>query len=452
MPDRPRLQRAAGTLLPDLIQPVRSKPTTGVCRHARSWLAASLLAVLAACSGGDGGSDDQPPPRYEEPVEVLPTPVGEPLGESVTQTIGPAGGAIESADGRLRIEVPAGAFAAEQVLSIQPIANHAHGRIGNAYRLAPEGLAFARPLKLRFQYTPEQIAGTAPQLLRVASQNADGIWELHEDLQLDTDTRTAWVEVNHFSDWSLVTGALLSPGSVTLRTGEWQEFSVVFCERVLGDDGLTPLVAQCRSSEVIRNLVRNWSVNGVPGGNGTVGTIALMGDRKALYTAPPAAPQPPVVAVSGQYTTPQGEQITLVADVRVQAGLCTPNGIAGSCSFDLVQVDGKALPYEDLPRDPWENPEVITGGRLTLMDFDGDGVGSWTLRHVWVEKRPVGDLEQFVQYAGDFTSGANGQLDFTVIGGGSFTGRIEQSTVTVNSYPLATSNGEVAVQLKFRAD
>jgi len=41
-----------------------------------------------------------------------------------------------------------------------------------------------------------------------------------------------------------------------------------------------------------------WSVNGVPGGNSTVGTIVSNGIYTALYTAPPAVPSPAMVSVT----------------------------------------------------------------------------------------------------------------------------------------------------------
>src|SRR5690606_34882542 len=126
----------------------------------------------------------------------------------------------------------------------------------------PEGITFASPVRLTFRFTPEQVLGTASQLLRVASQTRDGFWELHETATLDADEQTVSFDASHFSDWSLVTGTLLSPQEATVRPGETVSLTVVVCERVASDDLLAPLVAECRTSEVFRNLVMNWSVNG----------------------------------------------------------------------------------------------------------------------------------------------------------------------------------------------
>ncbi len=432
-----------------------------ICRRLRTVLAVGTLVLFAACSSS---SDDkspvqdppeqpppvQPPPPQEQPIEPVATAVGEPIGDAVTQAIGPAGGTIESADGALRIEVPAGALATEQALSVQAISNHAHGKIGRAYRLGPEEISFANPVRLTFSFTPDQVLGTSPELLRVASQNGDRFWELHEELVLDADEGTVSVESTHFSDWSLVTGALLSPQSATIKPGETVSLSVVICERVQSDDLLAPLVAECRPSEVIGNLVKNWSVNGTPGGDGTVGTVAVQDDRRAIYTAPATAPQPSSVAVSAEYTTLEGALVLLISNIEVQTGLCTPPSLAEPCRFDLIEFNGEALPYEGLPREDWENPEIVTSGVLSLWDSDGDGAGTWSLRIVWVEERPSGNLEQFEQLAGDFTSESNGSLNFTVLGGETFTGTIDQGAVTLSGYPFSTQNVSAPADLKLQ--
>ena len=424
---------------------------------------AGVAALLAGCSSSssDRPRNESPPPGQEQPppppppppqdpVAAVPTAVGTALAPAATQVIGAAGGIVESADGALRIEVPAGALAADQTVSIQSISNHAHGKIGGAFRLGPEGVAFARPVRLTFQFSPEQILGTAPRLLRVASQNSGGFWELHETLTLDADAGTVSIDTNHFSDWSLVTGALLSPQSATVKPGETVALSVVLCERVQTDDLLAPLVAECRTSEVIRNLVRNWSVNAAPGGNGTVGTVVVQDDRSALYTAPATAPQPNEVAVSAEYTTLQGELVTLVSNIRVQSGVCTPATVGGPCAFDLVEFNGESLPYEGLPREPWENPETVRSGRLSLWDADGNGDGTWSLRIVWSETRMSGNLEQFEQLAGDFTTESDGRLRFTILGSGTtFTGALQQGAVTIEGYPFSTNNVTVSARLRF---
>jgi hypothetical protein len=439
-------------------------------RHVRSVCIAGVIALLAACSSGSNDSPkpqdpppvqepppeqpppEQPPPDDEEPVTAAPTPVGEPIGGAVTKVIGAAGGVLESDDGALRIEVPAGVLADDQTISIQPIETHAHGKIGGAFRIGPEDVFFSGSVRLTFKFAPEQIAGTAPELLRIASQHRNGYWGVEDEFELNIDERTLSVETRHFSDWSLVTGALLSPESATVRPGETVTLTVVICERARSDDLLAPLIAECRTSEVIRNLVRNWSVNGTAGGDGAVGTVTVQDDKTALYTAPAAVPQANPVAVSVEYTTPQGELVMLISNIRVQDGLCNAPNEFEPCRFNLVEFNGQALPYNDLPREEWENPESVTSGRLSLWDSDKDGDGPWSLRHVWVEAKQSGDLEQFMQLAGDFTSDAAGKLNFTGPDGVTFTGTLHDGAVTLTDYPLTTKNASVLARLKFEQE
>lgn len=406
-------------------------------------IAAALLALLTAC-GGSGGDD----PPTQEPATATPTPVGEALGQAEIVTVGAAGGHFESADGSLSIDIPAGALAEDTVIRMQRITSHAHGAKGNGWRLGPEGVEFAQPVKLMFYYTSDDVLGTAPGLLRIASQNEQGFWELHENAQLDEDEAMLTVETRHFSDWSLLAGVQLHPAAATIKPGESQALQVMLCERVSRDQ-LAPLVAECRPSQVVSQLTRNWSVNGRPGGDATNGTVTVQEDRRALYTAPAVAPTPPAVAVSTEYRGLQGESVVLVADILVQSGICTPPAMGLPCSFDLTEFNRKGLPYDELPRNDWENPESVISGRLTLMDFDGDGAGNWTLRIHWVEDRMAGPLEQFEQLGGEFTSGANGQLQFTVAGGEPFSGRIEQGKVTITGYTFTTKNASVVAELKF---
>nr|PZN69248.1 MAG: hypothetical protein DIU62_02910 [Pseudomonadota bacterium] len=407
-------------------------------------LAVGLMSLLAAC----GGSGDEDTPS-RGPATGTPTPAGEALGQAEFATIGGAGGHFESADGRLRIDIPAGALAEDTVIRMQRITNHAHGGRGEAWRLGPEGLEFAQPVQLTFRYSDADVRGTAPQLLRIASQDAQGFWELHEDAVLDEDEGTLVVPVRHFSDWSLLSGAQLHPAEHTLAPGQSVALTVMLCERVPREDLLAPLLAACRPSQVISHLTRNWSVNGTPGGNALTGTVAVQEDRRALYTAPAVAPQPPAVAVSTEYRGLEGESVLLVANILVQSGLCTPPGPAQPCQFDLTTFNGRGLPYDELPREDWQNPETVISGRLTLMDYDGNGDGTWTARIHWVEQRMAGPLEQFEQLAGDFTSSGNGQLEFTVVGGGAFSGRIEHGRVTLSGYPFTSKNASVTAELEF---
>src|SRR5437773_1534526 len=121
---------------------------------------------------------------------IAPVPATLPSSAS----IGPAGGSIRSADGRLTLKVPAGALTAPATLSIAPIANTAPNAIGSAYALSPVGVAFARPAQLLLAYSNADLAGTAAGALGLASQEGSS-WFAILGGSVDPVTRTLRVPV-----------------------------------------------------------------------------------------------------------------------------------------------------------------------------------------------------------------------------------------------------------------
>jgi hypothetical protein len=77
----------------------------------------------------------------------------------VEREIGPAGGSITSADGRLTLTFPAGALAAPATITVEAITAAAvdtafkvlGAELGSAYRLGPAGLAFASPVATQYR-------------------------------------------------------------------------------------------------------------------------------------------------------------------------------------------------------------------------------------------------------------------------------------------------------------
>jgi len=73
------------------------------------------------------------------------------------------------------------------------------------------------------------------------------------------------------------------------------------------------------------NPAVNWSVNGVPSGNATVGTITATGTDTALYTAPAVAPNPGSVAISATCLADTSKSAQVSATIQP----CTLNGTIG---------------------------------------------------------------------------------------------------------------------------
>jgi hypothetical protein len=92
-----------------------------------------MLAMLIGCGRGDDGPPTGP------------------------QTIGPAGGSVESDDGVLKLDIPAGALAEEAVFEITLVPQTEWPLpteivVGNVYDIQPEGTLFAVPATLTWAY------------------------------------------------------------------------------------------------------------------------------------------------------------------------------------------------------------------------------------------------------------------------------------------------------------
>lgn len=261
-------------------------------------------------------------------VSAAATAQGTPTGGPVSKSIGPSGGSVTSADGRLIVIVPAGAIASATTLSIQAISNLSPGGMGFAYRLEPEGTTFLTPVSIAFQYGNADLAGTVTDALMIAFQDAQGYWEAQSAATLDTTQKTLTVQSSHFSDWSLLTGGQLLPAEASVETGKSVMLTFVECQRVQGGDQVTRLAA-CTSQPA-----EAWSVNSILNGNSAVGFVGSPGGDSpmATYTAPAALPSANPVAVSTEALlvglTKTKE--TFVSNITV-VGPCAPP--ASNCTW-----------------------------------------------------------------------------------------------------------------------
>jgi hypothetical protein len=246
-------------------------------------------------------------------LEPLPTPeataVGEPLSgmSTASATIGAAGGSLVSTDNRLTVRIPAGALAADATISIAPISNKAHGGIGAAYRLSGAE-TFAQPVSLTFAFNDADLEGSAPGLLDVAFQTDDGFWALADSVTVDAAAKTITASTTHFSDWSIFSRLRLSPNSARLKVNQARVFELTLCAawaKGARPEDRTDRSFSCRpiGTWYGAKVASNWSVDGVAGGNSTIGTI-FPDIEKGGYAAPAKKPSPDTVTVSVDVTNP----------------------------------------------------------------------------------------------------------------------------------------------------
>jgi hypothetical protein len=265
-----------------------------------------IVSILFVACGDDGGAAfDDPADAGEAAEQGSPPSVahGEPLGEPLTQTIGPEGGELRSSDGRLSLTVPPGALAEPTLIGVLEVTATAPQHTGRSFRLSPAGVHFAQPATLRFHYEESDIRGSTAELLRVAYQDEAGVWHLYRQVELDQDAHTVSVHSDHFSDWSLVEGSVLLPVDPYVKIGESIELRVMSCLKPLelGDESVSVTAGyECETDDDFGAFAYGWSVNGVLGGNDMLGTVRESATQpgRAVYTPPKKKPAPNPVAVS----------------------------------------------------------------------------------------------------------------------------------------------------------
>lgn len=288
-------------------------------KRSHLWILAVLLFV--ACGGDDGAgpAGDNNGTPLPDPV---PTAVGTPDGAPTTQTIGAAGGSITSSDGAFTLNVPAGAIASDTDITVQPITNTAWGGIGKGYLLTPDGLTFSQPVGLEFQLAPEDLAGSAPEALDAAFQDAAGFWFIVKDGSYDTGSGTLSCTTTHFSSYTAIEEYKMTPvsagvgplSSVTLHIEQ------CFYETIAQDPTAIMQVLTCSDYDpdlVTLVNVSDWSVNGIRGGNTSVGRIVELDGNSAKYTAPASTPLANPVAVSVKVAVRRGSATYLVSNINI---------------------------------------------------------------------------------------------------------------------------------------
>lgn len=148
---------------------------------------------------------------------------------------------------------------------------------------------------------------------------------------------------------STTVSVTLSPASVSVATGKTQQFQASVIHT--SDTAVT------------------WQVNGVTGGNSTVGTI----DANGLYTAPAAVPSPAVVFVSAtshaDATQSATAQVTIVAASSVQVRVSPGTALVTAGKTQQFQASVKGSKDTAIT---WQ-VNGIAGGNATIGTIDGNG-------------------------------------------------------------------------------
>jgi hypothetical protein len=245
-------------------------------------IAIIILTVISCKKIISGGIDA--PPIDEKPI---PTAVGDAVGAVVTKQIGVNGGGIVSADGKVELQIPAGALSSSTSISIQAITNNAPNGISNGYRFTPDGMKFSTAATLKIHYAAGDIGGSLPDLLGISFQDSTGLWWRVNNFTNDQANKTISAPIMHFSDWTLFDVMNITPSSAAIRTNKSLNLDVTYVNAKDDNDSVAILLRKVGKI--------TWSATA-----GVLSATTDNTDMSRFYKAPATIPSANPVAVSAQ--------------------------------------------------------------------------------------------------------------------------------------------------------
>ncbi|WP_295122525.1 hypothetical protein [uncultured Chitinophaga sp.] len=356
-------------------------------------LAVYLLTGLLAITACDKNKEENELPVTPGTGKV--TPVGTPEETAKAEkTIGAAGGTLSSLDGQMTVTIPAGAFTADQNVTIQRITNNNPMGIHSGYRITPHNVTFAKEVTITFPYTDEDVTNTVPEALGIAFQDANGVWQRIVDPVLDKTNKTVSVKTDHFSDWSFFETFEITTTASTLSVNESAILEVWSDADLLApiQGNTQPIGERAKGTE---DYIKGWKLTGA----GKLKVAA--GNKEATYTAPgtvPGSPNPVAITVNinlrkkGVYLLIT--HITIVdgeISVRVNGGEWFTQPASPSVKFadgyySIAEADGDAsgrFVFGRWPGGtgtfPFKEPTAPTG---THVHYHITGVDNYTASYI----------------------------------------------------------------------
>jgi ZU5 domain len=124
-------------------------------------------------------------------------------GRPVTRAvIGPAGGQVSAAGGRIKVQIPPGALASDVAITLVQIDPPAAGAIGPVFEVGPTGTTFLQKVTLTLRFAAADLGGASPLDLRVATLSR-GVWTPVAST-LNQGASTVSGQIMHLSPWTLI--------------------------------------------------------------------------------------------------------------------------------------------------------------------------------------------------------------------------------------------------------
>jgi hypothetical protein len=261
-----------------------------------AFLAACLIICFEACKkekakpvDGPAGGNNKPDPKPDTAAYVK-FEHGTPVGQGVTKNIGAEGGTIAMPDGKISIQIPAGALGSATEIKIQPVTNTLPmGSSDFTYKLTPENIHFSKPVSIKFKYDAADLEGTIHDGMYVAFQDAAGHWFGKVNTALDSVNKTLTVKTKHFSTWGKYRLFRMMSDLNSMQEGEKNRLYIMVMETEapIVDEGEADIIApivEAKDYNTKKNF-SGWKIKGK-------GTIKPKNENaEAEYTAPASITQ-----------------------------------------------------------------------------------------------------------------------------------------------------------------
>lgn len=206
----------------------KEHPTT-IRRYKWLTMMAALIGtlVLASCGGGGGGTATSPPPTSTSTLT------------NASASVGVAGGAVQTANAVIRVDIPANALSTTQQITIATAATDTPpGNVGNVFlNLGPDGTTFSKAVKIQVKYDPQSLSPSMSEGDLTLAYSDANQWN-NIPTVVDTVNKTLTAETTHFSTYG-----------VTLATSTKKPYGTLLGKvngvEVYSNGCLDPSTAEC---------------------------------------------------------------------------------------------------------------------------------------------------------------------------------------------------------------
>ena len=118
-------------------------------------------------------------------------------------TVGAEGGVVVSADGRVSLDIPAGALDGDVTISIERVDGGPDGSVGRVYAITPRLTALNKPAALTYDLVEDGVEDDEMGDAMLITERADD-WAPLSDHDVDMETGLATGSVLYFSRYAVV--------------------------------------------------------------------------------------------------------------------------------------------------------------------------------------------------------------------------------------------------------